>query len=58
MLSACLPWKNIKLMLFLVLSDDFDVLMSKKKKKQIILMHFQVKNTFEKLFAPQYQTHT
>jgi hypothetical protein len=44
-------------MLFLVLSDDFDVLMS-KKKKQIILMHFQVKNTFEKLFAPQYQTHT
>jgi len=57
MLSACLPWKNIKLMLFLVLSDDFDVLMS-KKKKQIILMHFQVKNTFEKLFAPQYQTHT
>jgi len=45
-------------MLFLVLSDDFDVLMSKKKKKQIIFIHFKVKNTFEKLFAPQYQTHT
>jgi len=60
MLSACLSWKNIKLMLLLVLSDDFDVLMSKIKKiwKQFILMHFEVKNTFEKLFAPQYQTHT
>ena len=42
-----LVWKSIKLMLFLVLSDDFDVLSRKWKinLKKIILMHFQAKNT-------------
>ena len=40
MLSACLPWKNIKLMLFLVLSNDFDVLMSKKKKNNMKTNYF------------------
>ena len=50
--------KKNQIDVFLVFSDDFDVLMSKikTKLKKIILMHFQVKNTFEKCLAPQYQT--
>jgi hypothetical protein len=48
-------------MLFLVLSNGFEVLMSKKKKtekEKIILMYFQAKNTFKKHCTSQYQTHT
>jgi hypothetical protein len=47
-------------MFFSMLLDDFDVLMSKKKKKNLkkfILMHFQVKSYFKKHHAPQSQTH-
>jgi len=47
-------------MFFLVSPDDFDVLISKIKKKyrEIILIYFWAKSTFEKHHAPQYQTHT
>jgi hypothetical protein len=48
-------------MFFSMLLDDFDVLMSKIKKKKnlkkFILMHFQVKSYFKKHHAPQSQTH-
>ena len=53
--KVLLAWKNIKL-IFLMLFDGFDVLMSKIKKqiwKKFILMHFQAKSYFEKHLAPQ-----
>jgi len=41
-----------------VFLDDFDVKNKKKLKKNIILMHFQLKITFKNLTAPQYETYS
>jgi len=51
------PWKKHQTSVFLVLSNYFDVLISKKNLKKNILIHFQTKNTFKKRFISQYQTH-
>jgi hypothetical protein len=46
-------------LIFFYFLYNFNMLMLKiKKNKKYILMHFQLKNTFKKYIAPQYQIYT